>query len=324
MINFAKCIAGLLALAFASTVQADAWPIKPVRIVIPYSAGGGLDHAARLLAEKLTSVFGQNFLVDPRPGGATIVGTKIVADSAPDGYTLLVTGSSTMSILPLTHPEKLPFDTTKDFAPIAMISRMPFFIVSSAELPYKKLGDLVAAARAKPGELGYAINGVGSIGHLGFARWSQSAGVEMIDVPYKGFSAALPDVIAGRVAVTMADLGAMKGLVDSGKMRVLAVSSGTRSTFLPSVPTLAEAGYPGNEFEVWIGLFAPAGTPSAIVKAVESAMKSYLTSEEARTSYAVLGQVPDPVDGGKLQQRIKDEIAGFGPVAAKAGFAPKR
>lgn len=309
-------LAGLVGLA-----NAQNWPTKTVRIVIPYAAGGGVDGAARLVAAHLSQALGQNFVVDAKPGGATVIGTNAVAHAAPDGYTLLFTGSSTMSILPLVHPTALPFDPLKSFEPVGMVSRMPFFLVTASTQPYSSLGDLMADAKAKRGQLAFASNGVGSMAHIGIARLTESAGVEMIHVPYPGFAPALTDVVTGRVAMTMADLAPLKGQIDAGTVKPLAASSASRSHFLPDVPTLAEAGYPGTEFEIWLALFAPAGTPQPVIDTIGKAMQGYLRSPEAREAYGRLGHETDASDGPAVRQRIATEQKAFAPVAA--GLARK-
>ncbi|GMV02277.1 MAG: hypothetical protein AMXMBFR52_19330 [Burkholderiales bacterium] len=316
----------LLAVAlagFATMASAQSWPARAVRIVIPYAAGGGVDGAARLMAAYLTQALGQNFIVDAKPGGATVIGTNAVAHAAPDGYTLLFTGSSTMSILPLVHPTALPFDPLKDFEAVGMVSRMPFFLVASSARPYLRLGDLMADAKARPGQLAYASNGVGSMVHLGISRLTHAAGVDMIHVPYPGFAPALTDLVAGRVAMTMADLAPLKGQIDAGTVKPLAVSSAGRSHFMPDVPTLAEAGYPGTEFEIWLALFAPAGTPQPVIDTLGKAMRAYLGSPEARAAYGKLGHEADASDGPAVRQRIVAEQKAFAPAAVAAGLARK-
>jgi len=320
---FRMCLAVALA-GLAAIANAQSWPTRTVRIVIPYAAGGGVDGAARLVANHLSQTLGQNFVVDAKPGGATVIGTNAVAHAAPDGYTLLFTGSSTMSVLPLVHPTALPFDPLKDFEPIGMVSRMPFFLVTSSSQPYRGLADLMADARTKPGQLAFASNGIGSMVHLGIARLTQSAAVDMIHVPYPGFAPALTDVVAGRVAMTMADLAPIKGQLDAGAVKPLAVSSAGRSHFLPDVPTLAEAGYPGTEFEIWLALFAPAGTPQPVIDTIGKAMRGYLGSPEAREAYGRLGHEADASDGPSVRQRIVNEQKAFAPVAAAAGLARKQ
>lgn len=314
--------AATLALAAASVAAAE-YPARTVRIVIPYASGGGVDAAARLVAGHLSKAFGQNFVVDAKPGGATVIGTDAVARAAPDGYTLLITGGSTMSLLPLVHQTKLPFDPLSSFDAIGMVSRMPFFLVTSTTLPYRSVKELIADAKARSGELAYASNGVGSTAHVSIAKFVHSAGAQMIHVPYPGFAPALMDLVTGRVVMTMSDLAPLKGQLDAGALRVLAVGSGARSRFLPDVPTLRETGYPDNEFEIWLALFAPAGTSAAIVSQLSDELRNFVSSPEAREAFAKLGHEVDASDAAAVLQRIVNEQKSFAVGVQAAGLATK-
>ncbi|MCC6211301.1 MAG: hypothetical protein IT513_09695 [Burkholderiales bacterium] len=313
------------ALGAASLLSwAQTYPSKPVRIVIPYAAGGGVDAAARLVAQHLAGALGQGFVVVARPGGATVIGAESVARSPADGYTLLLTGGSTMSLLPLVHPAKLPFDPLADFVPIGMVSRLPFFLATPSKLSYNSVRDIMADARANPDRLAFGSNGVGSMAHVGIEMLLHSAGVKMIHIPYPGFAPMISDLVTGRIVMTMGDLAPLKGQIDAGAVKVLAVSSGTRSRFLPDAPTLAEAGYPGNEFEIWLALFAPAGAPQPIVDTIGRSMRAYLGSPEAREAYAKLGHEADTSDGPAVRQRIVAEQKAFAPAAAAASATRKQ
>lgn len=316
-----SALAALAAVA-ALAVHAQDYPNRPVRIIVPYAAGGGVDAAARLVAQHLTTALGQNVLVDPRPGGGTVIGAEAVARAAPDGYTFLLTGGSTMSLLPLTHPTKLPFDPLGDFAPVGMVSRLPFFLVTSSTLPYKSVKELLDDAKAK-GQLSYASNGIGSMGHVGTEMLVQSAGAKMVHVPYNGFAPALADLITGRVSFVMADLGPIRGQLEAKTLRPLAVASKQRSPFLPEVPTLAEAGYPGNDFEIWLGLYAPAKTPPAVLQRVGTELSRYLATPAAREAFAKIGHEADAGGADVARQRIAAEQKAFAPVAKAAGLGPK-
>ena len=316
---FLACLA--CALPFMSFAQD--WPAKPVRIVVPYPAGGGVDAAARLVAQHLSTVLGQSVLVEPKPGGGTVIGAEMVSRAAPDGYTFLLTGGSTMSLLPHTHPGKLPFDPLQDFAPVSMVSRLPFFLITSPANNYSTLKDLVADAKSKPGRLPYASNGVGSMGHVGTAMLTQSAGVDMIHVPYQGFPPAISDLGTGRVVMVMADLAPVKGQIQAGTLRALAVASNQRSRFMPDVPTLAEAGFPGNEFEIWLALYAPAKTPSAIVTRVNQEMKKYLDMPSPKEAFSKLGHESDSAGPEVVRQRIESELKAMLPVVKSAGLSNK-
>lgn len=318
-----KFLLACLACALPLISFAQDWPAKPVRIVVPYPAGGGVDAAARLVAQHLSTVLGQSVLVEPKPGGGTVIGAEMVSRAAPDGYTFLLTGGSTMSLLPHTHPGKLPFDPLQDFAPVSMVSRLPFFLITSPANNYSTLKDLVADAKSKPGRLPYASNGVGSMGHVGTAMLTQSAGVDMIHVPYQGFPPAISDLVSGRVVMVMADLAPVKGQIQAGTLRALAVASNQRSRFMPDVPTLAEAGFPGNEFEIWLALYAPAKTPSAIVTRVNQEMKKYLDMPSTKEAFSKLGHESDSAGPEVVRQRIESELKAMLPVVKSAGLLNK-
>ena len=313
------CLMG--SLSFASFAQE--WPAKPIRIVVPYPAGGGVDAAARLVAQHLSTVFGQSTVIDPKPGGGTVIGADMVARAAPDGYTFLLTGGSTMSLLPLTQPGKLPFDPLQDFAPVSMVSRLPFFLITSPVNKYNSLKDLMADAKSKPGQLPYASNGIGSMGHVGTAMLTQSAGVDMIHVPYQGFPPAVSDLVTGRVVMVMADLAPVKGQIQAGTLRAMAVASHQRSRFMPEVPTLAEAGYPGNEFEIWLALYAPAKTPANIVARVGQEVKKFLDMPSTREAFNKLGHESDSAGPEVVRQRIESELKSMLPVVKSAGLLNK-
>jgi tripartite-type tricarboxylate transporter receptor subunit TctC len=312
----------LAALAMAAHLIASAqeYPARPVRIVVPYAAGGGVDAAARIVAQHLSTSLGQNFVVDPKPGGGTVIGAELVARAAPDGYTLLLAGGSTMSLLPLTHATKLPFEPLADFEPVGMVSRLPFFLVTSSSQPYKSAKELMQAARDKQGALSYASNGTGSMGHVGTEMLLQSAGAKMVHVPYSGFAPALSDLITGRVSMVMADMGPVAGQLQAGTLRALAVASSERSRFMPEVPTLAEQGFPNSEFEVWLALYAPAKTPRNVLNRVGAELSRFLATPAAREAFAKLGHEADAGSGEVVRKRIEAEQKSFAAAVRSAGL----
>ena len=249
---------------FAGFAAAQAYPAKQVRVIIPYAVGGGADAAARLVADHLGRTLGQAFVIDPRPGGNTVIGAEAAAKAPADGYTLFVTGGSTMSIQPFVFQGKLPYDPLGDFAPVSMISRFPFFLVVPSTLGVNTFADFAAYVKARPGQLSYASNGSGGLGHLGTEMLRQAMGLDLAHVPYKGFGPMLPDLLAGRVAAVMMDLAPLGSNARSGSVKFLAVTSSGRSSFMPEVPTVAELAIPGYEIDVWFALYAPAKTPVAI------------------------------------------------------------
>lgn len=305
------------------TCHAQDWPQKPIRLVVPYPAGGGVDAAARLVAQHLTTVLGQPVLVETKPGGGTVIGTEWVSRAAPDGYTLLLTGGSTMSLLPLTYSGKLPFDPLNDLAPVSMISRMPFFVVASSATPYQSLRDVMVDAKAKVGRLSYASNGTGSISHLASVMLTGNAGADMIHIPYQGFSPAISDLVTGRVVMVISDLAPVKPHIQTGALRALAVASAQRSRFMPEIPTLAESGFPGGEFEIWLALYAPSKTPAAIVSRLHQELKKFLELPATREAFGKLGHESDGAGPDMIRQRIESEAKMLLPLVKSAGLYNK-
>ncbi|MGA0571486.1 Bug family tripartite tricarboxylate transporter substrate binding protein [Variovorax sp. VNK109] len=319
--KFFRLVTAALVSAAAFTAHAqDNYPNKPVRIVIPYAAGGGVDAAARLVAQSLGTAMGQSFIVEAKPGGNTVIGAEMVARAAPDGYTLLLTGGSTMTLLPLTQA-KLPFDPLNDFAPVGLVSRLPFFLTVSATQPYKTAKELFSDPKVKDGSLAYASNGVGSMAHVGTEMLVQSAGAKMIHVPYNGFVPGIADLVTGRVIMVMADLAPLNAQIKDGKLRPLAVASEKRSPFMPDVPTLAEAGYPGTEYEVWLALYAPAKTPRAVLDKLSAELNKVLSNPAARDAFAKLGHDSEYASPDVIRKRIQTEQKAFAPAVRAAGLA---
>ncbi|HEY8069887.1 MAG TPA: tripartite tricarboxylate transporter substrate-binding protein [Burkholderiales bacterium] len=318
-----RTLAALLLLAAAGAAFGQAWPAKPVRVIIPYPSGGGAEAAARFLAADFAQAFGQPFVIDNRPGGNTVIGAEAAAKAAPDGYTLLVTGGSTMTIQPLVFAGRLPFDPLGDFAPVTMVSHFPFFVLVPASLNVNTLAELVAYVRAKPGQLSYASNGSGSMAHLGMEMLKQATGMDLLHVPYKGFAPAMPDLLSGRVTVMMADLAPTSSQIRAGALKALAATSLQRSGFLPEVPTVAELGNPGYEMDVWFGLFAPAKTPPDIVARLNAEARRYLGSAEAKDAYAKVGHEALSSTPEAVRARIVAEQRTFAKAVKDANLKPE-
>jgi tripartite-type tricarboxylate transporter receptor subunit TctC len=309
-----------LLLAAAAPAFGQAWPAKPVRVIIPYPPGGGAEAAARFLANHFTQAFGQSFVIDNRPGGNTVIGAEAAAKSPADGYTLFFTGGSTMSLQPMVFAGKLPYDPLGDFAPVSLVSHFPFFVVVPASLKLGTLAELVAYVKARPGAVSYASNGSGLISHLGMEMLKQSTGMDLLHVPYKGFAPALPDLLSGRVTVMLADLAPVGQQVRAGSLRVLAATSRERSAFLPEVPTVAELGNPGYEIDVWFGLFAPAKTPADILAKLNAEAGRYLNSPEAKEAYGKVGHEPVFSTGEAVRARIVAEQKSFAAAVKAANL----
>jgi tripartite-type tricarboxylate transporter receptor subunit TctC len=264
----AACVPFAAATAVARAVATD-WPSKPVRLVIPFPAGGATDYAARAIGQGLGELWKQPVVFDNRAGAGSTLGTQIGAKAPPDGYTLVMGIPAGVSIAPHIYP-KLPYDPLVDLAPIAGFASSPLVLVVPVDSPFKTLGELVKAAKAKPGGLSYASNGSGSLPHLATEWFATRAGVQLLHVPYRGSALALPDLVAGRTQMMLDIIVSALPLIEGGRLRALAVSGAQRSGLLPDVPTVAEAGLPGFAVEQWYGLFAPAGTPAAVLKRVEA------------------------------------------------------
>jgi tripartite-type tricarboxylate transporter receptor subunit TctC len=298
---------------------ADTYPNRPVRVVIPYASGGGADAAARLMTMGLTKALGQSFVVESRAGGNTAIGAVAVAHSAPDGYTLLMAGGTTMALNPMVV-DKLPYDPLNDFAPISMLAYSPYLVAVSAEMGADSLADVLAQARAKPGTVAYASNGIGGTVHLGMEMLAQRAQVRFNHVPYKGFAPALPDLISGRTPVTMIDLASLGSFAKSGRVKVVAITSAQRSALFPDVPTIAELGFPGYAVETWFGLFAPAGTPPAIIATLSEAMQTWMALPETQDAIHMIGQEPKASTPDYMRQRIVTEQQMYAPLVKAANI----
>jgi tripartite-type tricarboxylate transporter receptor subunit TctC len=315
-------VVALLALC-APLAGAQTYPSKTVRVVIPYPPGGGAEAAARLLSVHLTQALGQPFVIDPKPGGNTLIGTEMVAKAPADGYTLLFTGGSTMSVQPFVFAGKLPYDPLNDFAPVSMVSRFPFFVVVPASLPARTLAEFVVLAKEKPGQVAYASNGTGALAHLGTEMLSRSTGIDMLHVPYKGFGPALPDLLSGRVSLMMADWVVVAPHIKEGKLRALAVTSRERWTSAPEVPTVAELGIPGYAVDVWFALYAPKGTPAEIVARLNAETRKYLASPEAKAAYDRLGHEAYGSPGEEVTALVRAEHEKYSVAVREAKLSPK-
>jgi tripartite-type tricarboxylate transporter receptor subunit TctC len=292
-------LAALLLLA-ASTAFAQTYPSKPVRFVVPYAAGGATDLIARVIGERLSAGLGQPFVIDNRPGAATLLGAQIGAKAEPDGYTLLMATSTTLAINASLY-KSLPYDPVKDFAPISLAIQHPFVLLVDPKLPAHNVKELVALAKTKPGQLAYASGGSGSFPHLAMALFQTMTGIDVIHVPYKGSAPALTDLMGGQIAM-MFDNTALN-YVKGGKIRALAVTTKDRLSVMPDVPTLQEAGVPGYELAAWQGVVAPAGTSRAVVERLNAEIVKLL--HEPDTARRLTG------DGGQIITSTPDQFAAY-------------
>jgi tripartite-type tricarboxylate transporter receptor subunit TctC len=267
---------------------ADDYPSKPIRLIVPFSSGGGNDAVARVIAQQLTTQLKQSVVVENRPGAGGAVGAETAARSTPDGYTLFLGGVGSLAVNP-NLISKLPYDALKDFDPIVLIASAPSVLVVYPGLPAQNVAALIAMAKKEPGKINYASNGNGSSAHIAAVMFTTMADVDMVHVPYKGLSPALNDLLVGRVDLMFSSIVAIIPQIQAGKLRALAVTGTHRAPLLPDVPTMAEAGLPDYQAGSWYGLLAPAGTPAAIVQKIHDASIQVLKQESVRAQLATEG-----------------------------------
>ncbi len=266
----ATCASIAIALGMCAwPAQGQSYPVRPVRLIIPFPPGGATDAVGRTFAAKFTEAWGQQVIVDNRPGANTIIAAELTARSAPDGYTLFLTTAATQVNNALLY-RKLPYDARKSFQLISMATLLPYAFASHPSLPASSIKELVALAKARPGELSYGTSGIGSSGHLAGVLFDTMTGTRMVHVPYKGAALVITDLLGGQIPLYLATMTSIATYVKNHKMKVLGIATAKRHPTWPEIPTVAEAGYPGYEMNTWYGLVAPAGTPRAIVDRVHA------------------------------------------------------
>lgn len=274
-------VIGLIAMLLGALAIAQDFPAKPVRIVVPYPPGGGVDGLARPIAERLSLRWGQAVLVDNKPGAATLIGAEFVAKAAPDGATLLLTSESTITSNPHIYPS-LPYDPIKDLAPVTQLIGLPQMVVAHPSVAATSLKELIELARARPGALNYGSYGSGSQPHLLFEGLRSKTGISLTQIPYKGIAPAVAAVLAGEVQLTTAAASVSRGHIQAGKLRALAIARGERLALMPDVPTLAESGFAEIDPQSWFGLFATAGTPPAVIRKIRDDVAALFDDAEFR------------------------------------------
>jgi len=296
-------------LAAASQSQAQNWPVKPVRVIVPFAAGGNTDSITRLAAEILTGALGQQVLVDNKPGGNGVIAGETVARANADGYTLLMMPMAMAAVLPaMPSTTRLPYDPVKDFAPISNIGVNAFALGLSAAVPARNVREFVAHVKANPGKLNYASGGSGSVSHLSGALFVHRAGLDMAHISYKGGAPAVADLLAGQVQMYFGNQSELAPHAQSGRIRIIGVSSEKRAPQLPDVPTIAESGYPGFRTLTWNGLVAPAGTPAAVIKRIADESAAICTQAASVQRLAQLGVDPVCSTPAQFAATIRSDI----------------
>ena len=312
--------AALMAVALiqAGAATAQAYPTKPLRLIVPQSAGGSTDQVARPLAQHMGAALGQSVIVDNRPGAGSTIGTDVVAKSAPDGYTLLAVAAS-FSMSPSLY-RNLPFDPVRDFAPISLLSSLPNILSVHPSLPVKSVKELTAFAKTRPGQLNFGSSGVATGTHLSMELFMYMTGIRMVHVPYKGGAPSVTALMSGEVHITFATISTALPHVKSGRLRALAVSTARRSPAAPEVPAIAESGVPGYDYASWIGLLAPAKTPPAIISRLNAETVKALQTPEIKAILAAEGSEPIGNSPEQFSAILKTEVARWAKVVKAAGI----
>jgi tripartite-type tricarboxylate transporter receptor subunit TctC len=311
-------IVALSSVASLAGAADQPYPSRPIRLVVPFPAGGGTDIISRVVSNKLTETQKWVIVVDNRPGAGGNIGVELAAKSAPDGYTIVMGQTSNLAVNPTLYA-KMPYDAIKDLAPIAAVADAPLVLVVAAGSPFKTLADVVAAAKARPGMVTLATPGNGTVAHLTGELFQKAAGIKLQHVPYKGSSQAITDLLGGSIQLLMASVPTANGQIKGGNMRALAVTSEKRSGDLPTVPTINESGYKGFDARTWFGLLAPAGTPASVVARLNAEVNKILKMPEVREKIRaeggdILGGTP-----AEFASMIKTEHVRWGKVVKESG-----
>lgn len=315
----AAAMTGLLLCAGSGTVAAQAWPNKPVRVIVGFAPGGGTDILARALSQQLTESLGQAFTVDNRTGAGGMIAAELGARAAPDGYTLLVGSLAAFAINP-NLMSKLAYDPVKSFAPVGMFATLSYAVDVHPSLPVRSIRELIALARSKPGQMNFGTAGLGSSTQLAIEQFLLAASVRMTHVPYKGNTPAMTALMSGEVAMVFDPVLSSVPLAKSGRVRVLAVTTARRSALLPDVPTVDESGLKGYAAGNWFGIFAPAGTPAPVVERLNGAINAAMTG--AQMKERLLNQGADPLSGTpqQLADLVRSELEKYGKIIKAAGI----
>jgi len=306
------------AMPAAPSRAADAYPVKPVRMIVPYVAGGNADIQARYIAERLTEAFGKQIIVDNRGGANGMIGIEVAARSAPDGYTLLLV-ANTYTVSPSLF-QKVPYDTIRDFQPVTLIGETPELFVGNNAVPATTVKDVIAFAKSRPGQLNYGTTGNGSPSHLASELFALMTAIKLVHVPYKGMPAATLGVMTGQIQLGFPSLTSVLPHVKAGKLKAFAITVKKRSALAPDIPTMDEAGVPGYEASIWNGILAPAGTPKAIVTRLNETIVQILKTPQAQERYANVGAEIRYNSPEEFQALIRAEMAKWAKVIKAAGI----
>lgn len=313
---FAIMGAVFLALTAASGASAQSWPAKPVKLIVPFTAGSATDILARSFGQKLSELWGQPVIIENHPGAGGTIGAGLVAKAAPDGYTLLV-HSAGYAVNPWIYPS-LPYDTAKDFVEIAPLGGQPNVLVVAPETKITSVQQLIAEAKAKPGAMNYGSAGSGSGTHINAEKFRLATGIDAVHVPYKGTPEALKDTMTSRITYFFSPISAALALIKEGKLTALAVSSAKRSSALPNVPTVAESGLPGFDYNLWVAVFGPVGLSQDLVARINADVQKVATMPDIRERLAGLGAEPMLMSAPEFRRFVRDEIQGSERVVKDA------
>jgi len=318
------CVAALAAalVCGAGYAAAQNYPSKPIRFVVPFAAGGGTDFVARIVGQRLNEALGQPLVIDNRGGAGGAIGTELAAKAAPDGYTLLLGSAGPLAIQPGLSA-RLPYDPLRDFAPVTLVCSMPYLLLVHPSLPAKNVQELIALARAKPGQLNFGAPGSGTTTHLATELFKMLAKIDVVHVPYKGVAPALADLLAGQVQFMSGDLSTVLPQVKAGRLRALAVTGAQRSTIVPDLPTIAESGVPGYAASGWFGVLAPAATPRSIVTRLNAVIVKGITNADARERLAALGGEVVANTPAEFAAYLRDDLAKWSKLIKAIGLKPE-
>jgi tripartite-type tricarboxylate transporter receptor subunit TctC len=316
------CLLAAMAMPALAAENAQSYPSKPIRLVVPFTPGGSTDILARVIGIKLTEAWGKQVVIDNRPGAGGNIGVDLVAKSPPDGYTLVMGHIGTFGVNPTLYP-KLPYDPIKDFQPITLVALVPNMLSVNPALPAKSVKELIALAKAKPGTINFGSGGNGSAAHLAGEYFKLMSKTEITHIPYRGTSPAVTDLIAGQIQMIITGVPPTLNFVKTGKLRALAVATSKRLALLPDLPTIAEAGVPGYEATQWYGVLTPAGTPKPIVAKLNAEMAKAIKGPDVREKLAADAAEPVGNSPDEFGAFIKKEIARWAPVVKASGARPE-